>query len=63
VYKSEKISLFALILSLSLIGSARAVCPSGDLNGDCYVDMLDIQIFAEQWPVRQYQLHLDYLYI
>jgi len=49
VYKSEKISLFTLILAFFLIGSASAVCPSGDLNGDCYVDMLDIQIFAEQW--------------
>jgi len=49
VYKSEKISLITLILSLFLIGSAWAICPSGDLNGDCYVDMLDIQIFAEQW--------------
>ncbi|MHC4727062.1 MAG: CotH kinase family protein, partial [Planctomycetota bacterium] len=44
-----KLSLLSLILSLSLIGSAWAICPSGDLNGDCYVDMLDIQIFAEQW--------------
>ena len=49
MYKSEKISLFTLILSLFLIGSTWAICPSGDLNGDCYVDMLDIQIFAEQW--------------
>ncbi|MCP4256538.1 MAG: hypothetical protein GY774_03315 [Planctomycetes bacterium] len=44
-----KLSFFTLILSLFLIGSAWAICPSGDLNGDCYVDMLDIQIFAEQW--------------
>ena len=49
MYKSEKISLFTLILTFFLIGPASGICPSGDLNGDCYVDMLDIQIFAEQW--------------
>jgi hypothetical protein len=49
VYRSEKISLSILILTFFLIGSTSAICPSGDLNGDCYVDMLDIQLFAEHW--------------
>ena len=26
-----------------------AVCPAGDLNGDCKVNFLDISLFAEQW--------------
>ncbi len=49
MYKSNKIQLISLILTLYLTGLASAVCPSGDLNGDCYVDMLDIQLFAEKW--------------
>jgi len=27
----------------------EADCPAGDLNGDCQVNYLDIQVFAEQW--------------
>ena len=27
----------------------HAGCPAGDLNGDCRVDFLDVQIFAGQW--------------
>ncbi|HCO95878.1 MAG TPA: hypothetical protein DIU00_18390 [Phycisphaerales bacterium] len=41
--------LLVLILIISLVGSARAGCPAGDLNGDCRVDFLDVRIFAEQW--------------
>ncbi len=44
-----KFSLFTLILTISLAGSVLAVCPTGDLNGDCKVDFLDISVFAEQW--------------
>jgi len=49
VYKSVKNPLIVSIFSIFLVGSVKAVCPLGDLNGDCYVDLLDIQIFAEQW--------------
>jgi len=27
----------------------HAGCPAGDLNGDCRIDFLDVQIFAGQW--------------
>ncbi|MBN1806594.1 MAG: lamin tail domain-containing protein, partial [Sedimentisphaerales bacterium] len=49
MYKSVKIPLITLIFSLFWVVSLKAVCPTGDLNGDCFVDLLDIQIFAEQW--------------
>jgi len=38
-----------LVTILSLTGSAWAVCPMGDLNGDCAVGFEDVQIMAEQW--------------
>jgi len=41
--------LLVLILIISQVGSARAGCPAGDLNGDCRIDFLDVQIFAGQW--------------
>ncbi|MFZ2148458.1 MAG: lamin tail domain-containing protein, partial [Sedimentisphaerales bacterium] len=51
-----KISLLGLVLTVALLGSLReslrtvkADCPAGDLNGDCRVNYLDIQVFAEQW--------------
>jgi hypothetical protein len=37
------------ILSISLVSSAHADCPAGDLNGDCRVDFQDVQVFTEQW--------------
>ncbi|MEJ2705772.1 MAG: chitobiase/beta-hexosaminidase C-terminal domain-containing protein, partial [Sedimentisphaerales bacterium] len=43
------ISLLGLAAAGLLIGSARADCPPGDLNGDCRVDPLDVQILAGQW--------------
>jgi len=41
--------LLGLILIVSLVGSVEAGCPTGDLNGDCKVNFLDVHIFAEQW--------------
>ncbi|MHC4425224.1 MAG: lamin tail domain-containing protein, partial [Planctomycetota bacterium] len=43
------ISLLASVMTASLVGSAKADCPAGDLNRDCRVDFLDLHIFAEQW--------------
>jgi len=38
------------VLLISLAGSAALhACPIGDLNGDCTVDLQDLQVFAEQW--------------
>jgi len=34
---------------MSLAGSVHAGCPAGDLNGDCRVDFLDLQVFTGQW--------------
>jgi hypothetical protein len=47
--KRMGISLLGLVITVSLAGSVQADCPAGDLNGDCQVDMLDVQVFAEQW--------------
>jgi len=44
-----RLLLLCLLLSVSLAGSAYAGCPAGDLNGDCRIDFLDVQIFAGQW--------------
>ena len=32
-----------------MAGSAPAGCPAGDLNGDCRIDFLDVQILSGQW--------------
>jgi len=47
--KSIRVVVLVLALFWFLPGSAPAKCPPGDLNGDCQVDMADLQIFAEQW--------------
>jgi hypothetical protein len=51
-----KISLLAIVLTISLVGSpmeslrtVRAVCPLGDLSGNCEVDLPDMLVFAGQW--------------
>ncbi|TKJ33425.1 MAG: hypothetical protein CEE38_20705 [Planctomycetes bacterium B3_Pla] len=44
-----RFSLLALVVSVSLAGTVQAGCPTGDLNGDCRVDLLDVQLFAGQW--------------
>ena len=44
-----RLLLLTHVLSISLIGSVHAGCPAGDLNGDCRIDFLDVQIFAGQW--------------
>ncbi|MHC4560753.1 MAG: chitobiase/beta-hexosaminidase C-terminal domain-containing protein, partial [Planctomycetota bacterium] len=54
--------LFAPILIFSLVGSGHAKCPVGDLDGDCRVDFLDMQVLAEQWltpPESPADLNLD----
>jgi len=37
------------VLTISLACPVLAVCPTGDLNGDCKVNFLDISVFAKQW--------------
>ena len=50
VLGAMKKSFFSLIIVVLLGGSAfAALCPQGDLNGDCKVDFEDIKAFAEQW--------------
>ena len=46
---SMRISLLCLVLTIALVGSGYAKCPVGDLNQDCRVDLLDMQVLAEQW--------------
>jgi Lamin Tail Domain/CotH kinase protein/Fn3 associated/Chitobiase/beta-hexosaminidase C-terminal domain len=40
--------LFAVICILTATTFASR-CPSADLNGNCWVDIYDLQIFADQW--------------
>lgn len=42
-------SLTIAILICGVCGFALAQCPSGDLNGDCRVDWLDLGLLAAQW--------------
>lgn len=45
-----KSSLLSLLLSTSLAGVANTQpCPVGDLNGDCEVSKVDLDLFAGQW--------------
>ena len=44
-----KISLLTLVLTVPLAGSVWAICPLGDLSGDCEVDLPDLLVFAGQW--------------
>ena len=44
-----RISLFSLLLTAVLVGSVNADCPGGDLNRDCQVDFLDVQVLAQEW--------------
>jgi len=45
----KKVPLLAIALILSLSGFAGAACPAGDVHGDCLINWLDVQDFAEQW--------------
>ncbi|MBN1844949.1 MAG: family 10 glycosylhydrolase [Sedimentisphaerales bacterium] len=49
--KQAGIFILSFLLSL-LCGfpiALATVCPPGDLNGNCQVDMVDLQLFLEQW--------------
>ena len=62
MFRFIKSLLLALIFILSLVGSVYAKCPVGDLNGDCRVDFLDMQVLTEQWlepPEKTADLNLD----
>ena len=45
----SKVCLTTMILCALTLPAAAAPCPVGDLNGDCVVDMLDLEWFAFQW--------------
>jgi len=47
--RSMGISLFTLILAVSLAGSVGFGCPVGDLSGNCEVNAQDLLMFAEHW--------------
>ncbi|MHC4354061.1 MAG: lamin tail domain-containing protein, partial [Planctomycetota bacterium] len=49
VFRCVKVLLPAVVAAAFSVGSVKADCPSGDLNGDCRVDLLDVQILAGQW--------------
>jgi hypothetical protein len=40
---------WVLLTVFSAVGVGFAVCPVGDLNGDCQVDLQDLALFAGQW--------------
>ena len=46
---SKQVTLITLLLTVSLAGSVKAVCPVGDLSGDCDVSLPDLEIFVGQW--------------
>ena len=38
-----------MILIVFFAGFLHAKCPESDLNRDCMVDLLDVQVFTRQW--------------
>lgn len=50
-FKGMRVLLPAIVAAVSFVGSVKADCPPGDLNGDCRVDLLDVQVLAGQWLV------------
>jgi len=44
-----KLSSLSLTLTAFFVSFLYAKCPEGDLNRDCLVDFLDVQVFAGQW--------------
>ncbi len=47
--RSAIIRWLSLLTILLLPNQLRANCPAGDLNNDCAVDLLDMQVLAERW--------------
>lgn len=42
--------ILVVVLGISSFSlPCRAVCPTGDLNGDCFVDFADFAVLASQW--------------
>jgi hypothetical protein len=41
--------LFLAFISIFALPAFAGICPQADLNADCRVDSLDLDIFAEQW--------------
>ena len=44
-----RVLLLALVITVSSAVLVKADCPAADLNGDCRVDLLDVQALAAQW--------------
>ncbi|MHC4742613.1 MAG: hypothetical protein ACYS8Z_11915, partial [Planctomycetota bacterium] len=49
VIKSFGFSISAVFLCAFFVSSGLAVCPDGDLDGNCRVDFNDVRFFAEHW--------------
>ena len=41
--------LFCAVICVLTSTTFASRCPSADLNGNCWVDIYDLQIFADQW--------------
>jgi len=57
--RSAIIRWLSLLTILLLPNQLRANCPAGDLNNDCGVDLLDLQVLAECWLARGSLADLD----
>ncbi len=49
MHNSVKIAVLGLVLTLLSVIAAEAGCPIGDLNDDCAVNWLDLDILAHHW--------------
>ena len=47
--KSVGFLLVAVGLSAFLAGSGWAVCPDGDMDGNCRIDFNDVKFLADRW--------------
>lgn len=51
------LGVWMLCLSMAFCPSAYSDCPTGDLSGDCVVDMSDLLIFADSWLSSSQPVH------
>ena len=49
MHRSVGLYLVSWVLTISIAGSAGAICLEGDLSGNCRVDFEDVLSLAEQW--------------
>jgi sulfatase modifying factor 1 len=62
--KNKSIIVLGCAVVLSVLGmQVLAECPSMDITGDCYVDLADFALFADQWLTGDHDVPVDMVLI